>query len=79
MFENDGCTLFPEGTWATCCDIHDQAFAVGTEFHEFISANWQLYTCMSQHNPIMALLALIGVMTLGATFFFLGRKRRPTR
>jgi hypothetical protein len=83
-FENDGCTLFPDGlfgvSWRTCCDVHDAAFQSGTTVGEFLRANWELFKCVSQYNPVIAAVMFGGVMTGGALFYFvIGRqfKRKP--
>lgn len=76
LFENDGCTLFPDGTWRSCCDVHDQAFATGTTVQQFLSANEALFGCVWQHDPVAAVIMFVGVMTLGIPFFFLGRKKK---
>ncbi|HEV7416235.1 MAG TPA: hypothetical protein VGN98_08750 [Tianweitania sediminis] len=83
MFENHGCTLFPDGwggvTWRACCDVHDEAFATGATLTEFLNANVDLWQCVAEQGDIFAAtLVLIGVMTGGALFFFLpwAKKRR---
>jgi ABC-type iron transport system FetAB permease component len=80
MFENDGCTMFFNGwgglSWQTCCDVHDEAFATGTSVQEFLIANYELWRCIAVQDIFAATIAVVGVMTGGAAFFFFGRKRK---
>jgi len=80
LFENDGCTFWPD-QWrgvslSDCCAVHDEAFAYGRSFAEFLQANVGLFQCGVAHGAWeWAALAFAGVMTLGAPMFFLGRKK----
>ena len=76
LFENDGCTFWPDRTWRLCCDIHDQAFATGTTPEQFWDANVALFKCVARFDPIAATIMFLACMTGGALFFFFGRKRR---
>ena len=81
VFEDDGCTLFPDGffgyDWRACCDVHDEAFATGVSVKEFFIANYDLWHCVATQGDIfVATIVTIGVMTGGALFFFFGKKRK---
>lgn len=80
VFENDGCTFWFD-VWrgvdlTGCCAVHDQAYANGHTFTDWISANIGLMTCGIQHGVWdWAALAFIGVCSpVGAWLFFRGRK-----
>jgi len=79
-FEDDGCTLFFD-KWKgidlrQCCDVHDQAFAYGTTFDQWVDANLALVQCGIDHGALgWAVLAFFGLFIGSAPFFFLGRKK----
>lgn len=79
MFENDGCTLWPD-TWRgidlrSCCDVHDVAFNTGVTVVDLLKANFSLARCIWQLGAWdAAILMFIGVCTGGAAFFFIGSK-----
>ncbi|WP_162783405.1 hypothetical protein [Devosia naphthalenivorans] len=81
MFEDDGCTLFPD-QWAgqslnACCAAHDEAFATSRDIVEFWNAGVALYRCVRPINEAIALLMLIGVLSpVALGLFLVGRKRK---
>lgn len=79
--ENDGCTFWFD-QWRGidlrgCCDVHDNAFAVGTSPAEFLAANIDLLSCAIHLGAWdWGVLAFLGVMSpVGAYLFFFGKKR----
>lgn len=78
-FHSDGCTLFPN-VWRginlrPCCVEHDWLYATGHTFTDWFNANTGLATCMWQKGaPDAAIVALLGVSTVGILFFVLGAK-----
>ena len=77
FLEDDGCSFFPDGSWLACCSAHDDAFAYGTELHQFFAANWDLFRCVAQHDPIAAAIMFIGVSSpIALALFIWGRKKR---
>lgn len=81
--ENDGCTFWFDQWFGVdvrhCCDIHDQAFAVGRSPVEFLRANLELLRCgLEAGVPVWAFPAFLGVMSpVGAYLFFFGKKKTP--
>lgn len=69
----DYCTLFPEGTWAQCCAVHDMAYAGDVDVTKW-QADVELFQCVAQSsNYVVAAVMLIGV-TLFGWLFYKGRK-----
>lgn len=71
----DYCTLFPEGWWATCCEIHDKEYAaqIGQAL-----ADANLFNCVanSGSDQVTIILSLIigvtmwiGVSVFGSKFY----------
>lgn len=66
----DYCTLFPEGWWATCCEIHDSEYAmqIGKEL-----ADNNLFHCVvnSGTDPLTIVLSVVvaTVMWVGVRMF----------
>lgn len=58
----DGCTLWFDGVWRHCCDIHDAAYVAGGDK---LAADWHLLSCVAEtgNGPIAI------VMFLGVTIF----------
>lgn len=67
----DGCTLWPDGDWVRCCNLHDLDYASGVDK---ITADLDLATCVAHTgHGIMALIMLAGVTLFGWLFY---RKRK---
>jgi len=80
MFENDGCTFWFDNWFglqmSKCCDVHDNAYAVGHGVFDFFHANFNLMICGFQMNaPGWSILAFCGVSIGGAIPFFFGHKK----
>ncbi len=65
----DGCDFWPDGSWKLCCDIHDHAFELGGGFSDWFNANWNLVTCVAQHDWFNAGLMGFGLFALSASFY----------
>lgn len=79
MFENDGCTLFPDGwwgvSWRACCDVHDTAFNTGRTLEQYFLANIQLFDCVAAINLVAAIIMMVGVSSpVALALFVFGRK-----
>lgn len=46
-FTTDGCSLWPDGTWAACCVEHDAAYWCGGDADDRRDADIALYRCVS--------------------------------
>ena len=63
----NGCDFFPDGTWKTCCDVHDIAFQMpNSTILDWASANYNLVTCVGSHNWLAA--TVIGLGTFGVSW-----------
>lgn len=74
----DYCTLFPEGWWAHCCEVHDADYVlqVGQAL-----ADWDLFACVASSAPDgfmgwlavasvpIAALMFLGVRLFGSRFY----------
>lgn len=79
MFIDDGCTFFPD-QWQgqsliECCAAHDEAMSTGTTWNEFVVSNTNLLYCAAEVSPVIAIIMFVGVMTVGALFFWFGVKK----
>lgn len=57
-----GCDFWPDGTWKSCCDIHDAAFAKVGGPLDWVNANVDLASCVWQYSHLNAVLMFVGVM-----------------
>lgn len=63
----NGCTLWFDGVWRQCCDLHDLAYAAGTDK---ILADLDLARCVAQTgHGTMGLIMLAGVTFFGWLFY----------
>ncbi|CAE7879335.1 unnamed protein product, partial [Symbiodinium necroappetens] len=64
----DHCTMFPEGDWAHCCQLHDIAYdASGTPRLE---ADLDLLLCLTDMGrPIVGIIMFLGVVLFGWLFY----------
>lgn len=67
--EHTSCTFYFDGTWKSCCDMHDLAFSLGGNLTDLLHANWNLFDCVWQHSPLNALIIYTGV-TVGSWVVF---------
>lgn len=63
----DGCTLWLDGVWRQCCDVHDLAYQAGADK---VPADLELALCVAQTgHGAMALIMLAGVTLFGWIFY----------
>lgn len=67
----DYCTLFIEGSWGHCCQVHDKAYETQVPKRQ---ADLELYTCVKEASPsgltwIIAALMFAGVSLFGRKFY----------
>jgi hypothetical protein len=60
-FTTDGCTLWPDGAWQSCCVDHDMVYWCGGSAAERCGADDQLRRCGAEHDGG----ALAGIMYWG--------------
>jgi hypothetical protein len=76
-FSNDGCSLFPDGSfkqkdlWCDCCVVHDVAYWQGGSDAQRLAADKKLRACVlsKTHNSVLAELMYQGVRVGGAAVF----------
>lgn len=70
------CTLWFDGDWGRCCQIHDLAYAIGVPKGQ---ADMDLAQCVagSGHAGI-ALIMLLGVTLFGGRWYAAARKKRTS-
>ena len=69
----DGCTLFLDGVWRQCCDIHDIAYVAGGDKG---AIDWALFECVAATgHPVMAVVMLAGVTLFGWLWWRAARRR----
>jgi hypothetical protein len=65
--KTDGCTLWIDGVWRSCCDAHDLAYANGMDY---ITSNLELGVCVAKTgHGIMGIIMTIGTMAFGWIFY----------
>jgi hypothetical protein len=74
-FTSDGCSAFPDGTfaqnklWLSCCTAHDYAYWQGGTYEERLIADKQLQQCVfNVGEPQIANLMLTGVRVGGSPY-----------
>jgi hypothetical protein len=65
----NGCDSWFDGTWKSCCDIHDVQFTEGGDLFQFLDSNVDLFNCVMQHDWLNAVLMFGGVTVFGGLFF----------
>lgn len=66
-FYSDGCSRFPDGSWLHCCVAHDVKYYIGGTREERLSADQELYSCVSKvENAALAKLMYLGVRKGGS-------------
>ena len=68
-FRGNGCSLFPDGNYRECCDIHDLDYFRGGSFRERRRSDKRLYRCVRSkkgwHNELAAPVMYLGVRVFG--------------
>jgi hypothetical protein len=71
-FRGDGCTLFPDGNYCSCCLEHDRDYYRGGSEKERRASDRRLYRCVrgkkGWQNELIAPLMFLGVRVLGVRF-----------
>ena len=50
-FRYDGCTLWPNGDWASCCAVHDATYWCGGSAQDRVRADATLKNCVNKKTP----------------------------
>lgn len=68
MIDGDGCTLWIDGSWRHCCDLHDFHYDA---LYDKLWADIELYKCVADTGyPIIAIVMFIGVTLFGSLFYY---------
>ena len=46
--KSDGCTMWPDGDWNSCCVTHDEAYWYGGTWKDRFKANYKLASCVGR-------------------------------
>lgn len=66
--ESDGCTLFPDGSYVSCCDMHDAAYGA---LYNRRKADKDLKKCVDAcGRPVLAWVIWLGVRLGGWPFWW---------
>ena len=70
-FRSDGCSLFPDGNFRECCEIHDAEYSRGGSMRERRQSDKRLYRCVRSkkgwQNEIAAPVMYLGVRVFGVS------------
>lgn len=67
---SNGCTLFPQGNWRSCCVKHDRKYYYGGTRMMKLRADLDLMKCIAHKgHPIMGLIAFIGITLFGGPYW----------
>jgi hypothetical protein len=70
-YRGNGCSLFPDGNYRECCDIHDAEYFRGGSFRERRQSDKRLYRCVRSkkgwQNEIAAPVMYLGVRVFGGS------------
>ena len=65
--DSDGCTMWPDGNYVSCCHEHDESYAKGGTWRDRLKADWKLAKCVKdKKHPVVAPLMFVGVRILGS-------------
>lgn len=63
------CTLWPDGDWLPCCDMHDRDYHPTSKVSRK-DADKNLYECVKANGrPVMAAIMYFGVRLFGRFFY----------
>ncbi len=70
-FRSDGCSIFPDGNYRECCEIHDLDYFRGGTARERRQSDRRLYRCVRSkkgwQNEIAAPVMYLGVRVFGVS------------
>jgi len=64
-FRYDGCTLWLNGNWTSCCAVHDAVYWCGGDAEDRREADIALGECVNSKTPVMGSLMSYGVRLAG--------------
>ena len=73
QFNAGFCTLWWDGSWAQCCEVHDIAYGMGLDKFQ---ADIDLGICVAKTGNVgMGILMFLGVTILGVFFYPWSKKK----
>ncbi len=74
-FKSDGCTMFPDGAYRSCCVEHDRAYWRGGTMGHRLAADRELAFCVWRlRGPVLAVV-MYAAVRVGGAFFWPHRRR----
>lgn len=70
---SDGCTLWFDGAWGHCCQVHDLAYEIGVDKW---TADLDLAACVAQTGHAGIALIMLAGVTLGGWLWYAKARRR---
>ncbi len=69
-FKTDGCTLFPDLSWRSCCEKHDFLYWSGGSERDKLEADLELKSCIkhASGSELLAGLVFLGVRAGGTPY-----------
>ena len=67
-FVTDGCTLFPDASWESCCTEHDKAYWTGGSKIERLESDTKLGSCVAKKsgNSVLGVMVFAVVRVTGS-------------
>lgn len=73
QFNKGYCTLWWDGVWSHCCQVHDMAYGLGLDKFQ---ADLDLAVCVAQTGNLgMGVIMFLGVAILGVFFYPWSKKK----
>lgn len=72
------CTMFPNGTWLSCCQIHDEECILALEYlspRMRQDADIKLFKCVWKKNKLAAITMYIGVRAWAHTLWWINYRK----
>ncbi len=60
-YSSDGCSMFPDGPWQSCCITHDISYWCGGDKNDRVQADIELSRCVASISPTISKLMYTGV------------------
>ena len=67
-FTSDACSMWPDGSWVSCCVEHDYKYWCGGERKLRALADKEVISCVNEKVPFMGYIMYVGVRLGGLSF-----------
>ena len=68
VYSSDGCSVFPDSRWQSCCIKHDVSYWCGGDKDDRAKADAELYRCVAHTSPLISKVMHAGVRLGGSPF-----------